>query len=125
MAQNHITVVVKMRFCTTTDSQHGYEIAPNLLDRKFEVEAPNKVWAADFTYMRTSGGWLFLAVVLDLYSRRVVGWSMREDMSTPLVLNALRMAVGNDRSVISFFITTIVGVNMLAMSIERHSIKTA
>jgi transposase InsO family protein len=67
---------------------------PNVLDRGFAVAAPNRVWASDITYVRTWEGWLYLAVVIDLFSRRVVGWSMQSHMRTDLVLDALTMAVG-------------------------------
>ena len=71
--------------------EHG--IAPNILDRQFRAEAPNQKWAADFTYVWTAEGWLYVAVVLDLFSRRVVGWSMSASMSTQLVIDALIMAI--------------------------------
>ena len=71
----------KRRFKLTTDSNHDLPIAPNLLDRQFTVTEPDKVWAGDITYIRTSEGWLFLAVVIDLFSRQVVGWSLRADMT--------------------------------------------
>jgi transposase InsO family protein len=67
---------------------------PNVLDRGFVVDAPNKVWASDITYVRTWEGWLYVAVVLDLFSRRVVGWSMQNHIRAELVVNALTMAVG-------------------------------
>ena len=70
-----------------------HSIAPNLLDRQFEATGPNQKWAADFTYVWTAEGWLFVAVVLDLYSRRVVGWSMQATMSAQLVMDALMMAL--------------------------------
>jgi len=82
----------KKRFKVTTDSNHDLPIAPNLLDRQFAVEAPDKVWAGDITYIATDEGWLYLTVVIDLFSRQVVGWSMRQDMHRDLVINALRMA---------------------------------
>jgi putative transposase len=82
----------KRRFRITTDSRHSLPIAPNLLNRNFTVAAPNRVWAGDMTYIQTEEGWLFLAVVLDLFSRRIVGWSLREDMRSELVVDALRMA---------------------------------
>jgi putative transposase len=72
-------------------------IAPNLLDRQFTASAPNQKWVADFTYVATGEGWLFLAVVLDLYSRMVVGWSMQKDMSTQLVTDAMTMALWRRR----------------------------
>ncbi len=68
-------------------------IAPNLLQREFEADAPNKKWLADFTYVWTAEGWLYVAVVLDLYSRRIVGWSMKPEMTAQLVIDALVMAV--------------------------------
>lgn len=68
-------------------------IAPNILDRQFEASAPNQKWAADFTYLWTAEGWLYLAIVLDLYARRVVGWSMQHEMTSQLVTDALMMAV--------------------------------
>jgi transposase InsO family protein len=77
---------------TTTDSKHNLPIAPNVLDRHFTVAAPNQAWVGDFTYIATDQGWLFLAVVIDLFSRKVVGWSMRPDMQRNLVIDALEMA---------------------------------
>ena len=68
-------------------------IAPNLLQREFEADAPNKKWLADFTYVWTGEGWLYVSVVLDLYSRRIVGWSMKSEMTAQLVIDALVMAV--------------------------------
>ena len=83
----------KRRFrVATTDSRHSFPIAPNVLDRKFTVFAPNQAWVGDFTYIATEEGWLFLAVVIDLFSRKVVGWSMRPDMQRSLVIDALEMA---------------------------------
>ena len=72
-------------------------IAPNVLDRQFEANAPNQKWVADFTYIPTGEGWLYLAVVLDLYSRMVVGWSMQKHMTTQLVADAMTMAVWRRR----------------------------
>jgi putative transposase len=82
----------KRRFRVTTDSNHDLPIAPNLLDRQFTAPEPDKVWAGDITYIHTDEGWLFLAVVIDLFSRQVVGWSLREDMTRDIVIDALRMA---------------------------------
>jgi putative transposase len=76
---------------TTTDSRHDLPIAPNVLDRNFTVAAPNPAWVGDFTYFATDEGWLFLAVVIDLFSCKVVGWSMRPDMQRNLVIEALEM----------------------------------
>src|SRR6202041_498487 len=83
----------KRRFrVTTTDSRHGLPIAPNLLNRNFAMAAPNRAWTGDITYIPTNEGWLFLAVVIDLFSRRVVGWSMQSEMHSNLVIDALEMA---------------------------------
>ncbi len=82
----------KRRFKVTTDSKHDLPISPNLLDRQFSVAEPDKVWAGDITYIATDEGWLFLAVVIDLFSRQVVGCSLREDMTRDIVIDALRMA---------------------------------
>jgi putative transposase len=79
-------------FRKTTDSRHTKRIAPNLLAREFNVPAPNQVLAGDITYIPTADGWLYLAVLLDLYSRRVVGWAMSNCIDTELALSALKMA---------------------------------
>jgi len=83
----------KRRFRTTTDSRHRFPVAPNLLMREFEVEAPNTAWGTDITYIATLEGWLYLAVILDLFSRRVVGYAMSERIDRALVLEALRKAL--------------------------------
>ena len=83
----------KRRFrVATTDSRHSLPIAPNLLERNFTVAAPNRVWVGDITYIPTAEGWLYLAVVMDLFNREVVGWSLREDLRSELVIDALEMA---------------------------------
>lgn len=93
MQRHGIRARGKRRFrLTTTDSRHGLPIAPNLLERNFTVAAPNQAWVGDITYIATDEGWLFLAVVLDLFSRRIVGWSMRRDMTSAIILDALEMA---------------------------------
>jgi putative transposase len=92
MRRHGIAARGRKRFRVTTDSNHDLPIAPNLLDRKFSVGAPDKVWVGDITYIPTDEGWLFLAVVIDLFSRQVVGWALREDMRRDIVIDALRMA---------------------------------
>lgn len=92
MRKHGIRAKGKKRFRVTTDSNHDLPIAPNLLNRQFTVEAPDKVWVGDITYISTDEGWMFLAVVIDLFSRQVVGWSMRADMTRDIVIDALRMA---------------------------------
>ena len=82
----------KRRFKATTNSAHDLPIAPNLLARNFTVDAPNKVWTGDITYIWTDEGWLYLAVVIDLFNRQVVGFAMGERMTRTLVMDALRMA---------------------------------
>lgn len=95
MRENGITARFKRPFRRTTDSNHSLAVAPNHLDRNFTVDGPDKAWATDITYVWTEQGWLYLAVVLDLFSRRVIGWSMAEHMRTDLVLGALNMALGH------------------------------
>jgi transposase InsO family protein len=83
----------KRRFRVTTQRDPSHSVAKNLLKQNFTAEAPNQRWAADITYISTAQGWLYLAVVMDLYSRRIVGWSMSRWMSRRIVLAALRMAI--------------------------------
>jgi len=83
----------KKKFRVTTDSNHHLPVAPNLLDRRFNVSEPNRVWVSDITYVWTVTGWLYLATVMDLFSRRIVGWSMDTSMPCKLVMDALLMAI--------------------------------
>jgi putative transposase len=85
------------RRARTTDSRHDLPIAPNLLDRNFTAAAPNRIWLADITYIETDQGWLYLATVMDLYSRRIVGWAMADHLRTSLPLAALKMAISAQR----------------------------
>ena len=87
----------RRRFRVTTDSTHASPIAPNHLQRQFAVAAPNRVWAADVTYLETTEGWLYLAVLLDLYARRVVGWATRATLDSDLPCAALHLALGTRR----------------------------
>jgi putative transposase len=82
------------RFARTTDSRHDLPVAANVLDRGFTPAAPNTAWGADITYLPTAEGWLYLAVVEDLFSRRIVGWSMDATMTSRLVVDALHLALG-------------------------------
>lgn len=81
----------------TTDSKHALPVAPNRLERDFSATGPDQVWAADITYIRTREGWLYLAVILDLFSRLVVGWAVGDTLSRHLPLRALQMALGRRR----------------------------
>ena len=86
MRKNDIRAKRKRRFRHTTDSKHDLPVASNVLDREFDVRAPNRVWAADVSYVWSRESWLYLAVVLDLFSRRVVGWSMQTHNDRTLVM---------------------------------------
>jgi putative transposase len=82
----------KRRFKATTDSKHSFPVAPNLLDQQFRTYRPDLIYTADITYIPTAEGWLYLAVVLDLHTRMIVGWAMGERMTRELTMDALRMA---------------------------------
>ena len=83
----------KRKFKANTDSKHNLPIAPNLLNRQFKIDQPNRCYVGDITYIATNEGWLYLATVIDLYSRKIVGWSMADNMKADLVNNALLMAI--------------------------------
>lgn len=85
----------RRRFKITTQSKRGQWIAPNILNRCFETKEPNRIWVGDVTFVETRQGWLYLAVLIDLYSRKVVGWSMSDRINKDLVLQALKMALFN------------------------------
>jgi len=97
MRQHGIQAKHARRYRPTTDSGHADPVAPNLLARQFTVAAPNRVWASDVTYIWTREGWLYLAVILDLFSRRVVGWHLAPRLSRLLVLEALQAALRTRR----------------------------
>ena len=92
MALHGIKAKVKRKYKATTDSKHNLPVAPNLVGRQFTTSAPNRVWTSDITYIDTGEGWLYLAAVIDLFSRQIVGWSMQPRMKKELVIDALRMA---------------------------------
>ncbi len=95
MRQEGIQGRRRAKFKKTTDSNHRFPVANNILDRNFTVSKPDQAWVADITYVWTLEGWLYLAVILDLFSRRVVGWSMADHMRTELALGALQAALGH------------------------------
>jgi transposase InsO family protein len=98
MAEHGVRARGKKKFVPrTTDSRHEQPVADNVLDRQFVAEMPDRKWAADITYVPTGEGWLYLAAVIDLCSRRIVGWSMAEHMRTELVSDALAMAIARRR----------------------------
>jgi putative transposase len=92
MRENGIRARHKRRFKVTTDSKHGLPVAPNLLDRNFTPTGPDQVYSSDITYLWTDEGWLYLAIVMDLFNREVIGWSLKPRMTTDIVLDALTMA---------------------------------
>ncbi len=97
MKEQNLVARKPRRFVVTTDSGHAFPIAQNLLNREFQVEVVtglNRAWAGDITYIPTAQGWLYVAVVLDLKSRKVIGWSMRDSLEQTLVHEALEMALG-------------------------------
>ena len=93
MKENNISVIRSRKYKVTTDSAHNLNIAPNLLDRDFHADAPNQKWVGDISYIWTREGWLYLAVIIDLYSRRVVGWAVSNRMKKDLAIRALEMAI--------------------------------
>ena len=93
MRENAIAVKRNKKFKATTDSNHSFNIAPNLLDRDFFAEQPNQKWAGDISYVWTREGWLYLAVIIDLHSRRVIGWAVSSRMKRDLAIRALKMAI--------------------------------
>jgi len=93
MRQNAISVVRTRKHKVTTDSNHKFNIAPNLMNRDFEADRPNQKWVVDISYIWTREGWLYLAVVLDLHSRRVIGWAVSDRMKRDLAIRALEMAI--------------------------------
>lgn len=98
MKEGRIRSVVKRRFrARTTNSAHAFPIAPNLLDRSFDQELPDQAWAADITYVPTAEGWLYLATIIDLCSRKIVGWAMAEHLRAELCVDALEMAIKQRR----------------------------
>lgn len=94
MRESNLKPVWKRKFVNTTDSKHDLPVAGNILNRQFNPATPNHSWTSDITYIRTHSGWLYLAVVMDLYSRKIIGWAMSATMHTELVSRALLMAIG-------------------------------
>jgi putative transposase len=93
MRENRLRALWRRKFVHTTDSSHALPVSDNLLARRFNPNHPNQAWVSDITYIRTRSGWLYLAVVLDLYARKVVGWAMAPSMHAELVCAALQLAI--------------------------------
>jgi len=93
MAQAGLVCITRKPYKATTDSKHDKPIAKNKLKRRFNPKKPNRVYAGDITYIKTDEGWLYLAIVMDLFSRQIVGWSMADHMKTSLVNDAMQMAI--------------------------------
>ena len=97
MRDNGLKALQKRRYKKTTDSCHGGPVAANLLDQDFTCDGPDQKWGADISYIWTSEGWLYLAIVLDLFSRRIVGWATSDRLKKDLALNAMRRAIAMRR----------------------------
>ncbi|RYC10516.1 IS3-like element IS1953 family transposase, partial [Brucella abortus] len=93
MRENGLKARQKTRFKRTTDSNHGEPVAPNLLDQDFTCDRPDQKWGVDISYIWTAEGWLYLAIVVDLYSRRIIGWEARDRMKKDLAICALKKAI--------------------------------
>jgi putative transposase len=118
MRDNGIVVERTRKFKVTTDSDHTFNIAPNLLDRDFYAPEPNQKWAGDISYIWTREGWLYLAVILDLHSRRVIGWAVSNRMKRDLAIRALRMAIALRAPSASSTATG--AVNIVRMTIRKY-----
>lgn len=94
MRQHGLQAKGRRKFKATTNSKHNYPVAANLLNQDFSVQRPNEVWVADITYIATGEGWLYLAAIMDLYSRQIVGWAMDSTMTRQLVIDAFKQAIG-------------------------------
>jgi len=93
MQELNICAVAKKKYRATTDSKHTQPVAANSLNRNFRVNKPNQVWVADITYVYTQEGWLYLSTIMDLYSRKIIGWSLKNRITPDLVIEALNMAI--------------------------------
>jgi transposase InsO family protein len=120
MRQNAIYVVRTRKYRVTTDSNHAFGIAPNLLNQNFTADQPNQKWAGDISYLWTREGWLYLAVIIDLHSRKVVGWAVSNRLKHDLALQALNRAVAlrnpKCRVLPAAFITLIAGRNIVLVT---------
>jgi transposase InsO family protein len=97
MREQGLRSKVKRKYRVTTDSRHSYPVAPNILNREFTTNSPNRVWTSDITYLSSRSGWLYLAFFMDLYSRMIVGWCVSKSLGHEMVLSALSRAIGRRR----------------------------
>jgi putative transposase len=123
MEEAKVWVRHRKKFKVTTDSNHKYLLYENVLDRNFYAEMPDQVYVSDITYIWTQEGWLYLAVVIDLFSRRVVGWSMGSRMKADLVCDALKMAIWQRKPAAGLIVHSDRG-SQYASKIYRHLLKT-
>lgn len=123
MQEEELQVQTKPKFKATTNSNHDKPIAPNLLEREFIVATPNTAYVGDITYIRTREGWLYLAAVIDLFSRAVVGWSMGSRMTADLVNDAMLMAIWKRKPNRGFILLSDRG-SQYASDIYRKTLKT-
>jgi putative transposase len=119
MRQHGIRAKTVKKWRATTQSQHRFPVAANTLNRQFTVESPNRVWAGDLTYVWTAEGWLYLAVLLDLYSRTVIGWAMGHRLTVDLAERALTMALANRTPTAGLLHHSDRGSQYAAMSYQR------
>jgi transposase InsO family protein len=110
--------VYRQAYVVTTDSAHRLPVAPNLLDRRFEDWPPNRAWVGDITYIATNEGWLYLAAVMDLASRRIVGWSMSETIDAKLVCAALKSAYWHRKPAAGLLVSIPVEIWLLRTSCD-------
>ena len=120
MNENNIQAKTKKKFKVTTDSKHSLNISPNLLARNFNPENINQAWCGDITYIHTKEGWLFLATVIDLYSRKIIGWSMNKRMKKSLVVDAMNMALGQRITTAGLIFTPTEDHNIAVMILEKY-----
>ena len=123
MREEKLQVQTKRKFKATTNSNHDKPIAPNLLEREFTVATPNTAYVGDITYIRTREGWLYLAVVIDLFSRAVIGWSMGSRMTADLVNDAMLMAIWKRKPNRGFIFHSDRG-SQYASDVYRKTLKT-
>lgn len=97
MRELNLVAIQTMKFKATTNSKHSLPVAPNLLKQDFTVSAPCQKWVGDITYVPTGEGWLYLATVIDLFSRKVIGWAISKRMTRQLVIDAMKIAITNER----------------------------